>query len=334
MDLSEQDLAIANVIREKLLAIKDAGCSARAGLTISEIDWLCTRCEAVLRSQPCLLELQAPMTVCGDTHGQYADVMRLLDLGGDPATTPYLFLGDYVDRGNQSIETVSLMFLFKILYPDTFFILRGNHECRYINRMYGFFDECKLMYKEEVWRQFCGVFQWLPIAAIISDKIFCVHGGISPALEDLDQIRNLQRPFEIPEDQGFLLDLVWSDPSAEVEEWDDNERGTSVCFGQAPVGDFLQRFGFDLICRAHQAVMGGYEFPFWPNQSLVTIFSAANYCYEYQNRGALLKVDQNLYCTFQVLEPIDWKAEELNLERPGTPPRAGLGEEVQFFTPV
>ena len=160
-----------------------------------------------------------------------------------------------------------------------------------------------------------------------------MHGGISPYLEDLDQIRNLQRPFEIPE-EGVLLDLVWSDPSPEVEEWDDNERGTSVCFGQTPVCNFLQKFGFDLICRAHQAVMGGYEFPFWPNQSLVTIFSAPNYCYEYKNRGALLKVDQNLFCTFEVLEPVDWKAEELSMERPGTPPRAGVGEEVQFFTPV
>ena len=259
--------------------------------------------------------------------------MRLFDLGGDPNTTPYLFLGDYVDRGDQSIETVSLMFLLKIMHPDTFFILRGNHECHYINRLYGFYDECVNIYKKEVWMMFCDAFKWLPIAAIIGGKIFCIHGGLSQeVLEDIDVIRNIKRPIEVPE-KGLLCDLLWSDPNPEVETWDDNERGVGACFGEEPVEQFLRNFGFDLICRAHQAVINGYEFPFWPSTSLVTIFSAANYCYEFPNKGAFMRVDEQLYCTFTQIEPKDWGYDDFNPERPGTPPRTGNGEEVQMFGP-
>ena len=307
-------------ILEKLLAIRNEPLTVNAGLTSEEITWLCKEVRSIFMDQPILLELRPPLTVCGDTHGQYHDLLRLFDIGGIPGTTNYLFLGDYVDRGKQSIETVCLLFCYKILYPNNFFMLRGNHECSYINRLYGFYDDCIQYYTIQLWRTFGDVFNCLPIAAIIDDKIFCIHGGISPHLDSLDDIKNLQRPLEVPE-EGLLCDLLWSDPNNEVDTWDDNDRGTSVCFGALPVEKFLEKFNFDLICRAHQAVMNGYEFPFFPNQTLVTIFSAPNYCYEFDNKGAILKVDENLFCTFSVIEPIHYEMDIPNIERPGTPPR-------------
>jgi serine/threonine-protein phosphatase PP1 catalytic subunit len=126
----------------------------------------------------------------------------------------YLFLGDYVDRGKQSIEVVCLLFAYKLKYPENFFILRGNHECAGINRIYGFYDECRRRYSIKVWKQFCNTFNCLPCTAIIDDKIICMHGGLSPQLSSVDQIQNISRPCEVP-DTGLLCDLLWSDPDTQ-----------------------------------------------------------------------------------------------------------------------
>jgi serine/threonine-protein phosphatase PP1 catalytic subunit len=233
-----------------------------------------------------------------------------------------------VDRGKQSIDTVCLLFAYKLKYPDRVFMLRGNHECSYINRLYGFYEECHEVHPmTSIWKDFCATFLCLPIGAIIEHKIFCIHGGISPKLTSMDDIRNIERPIEIPE-EGLLCDLVWSDPNPDIDLWEENERGTSYCFGRQPVDDFLTRFDFDLICRAHQAVMGGYEFPFQPDQTVITLFSAPNYCYEYGNKGAILKVDASLFCSFVVFDPVDYDdmVPEVT-ERPGTPPRSTTGDE-------
>lgn len=213
-------------------------------------------------------------------------------------------------------------------------MLRGNHECSYINRIYGFYEDCCRLYSNSIWQLYCEVFNCLPIAAIVDDKIFCIHGGISPHLESLDQIRAIQRPVEIP-DEGLLCDLLWADPEPAIDEWGENDRGVSVCFGAEKVEEFLQKFGFDLICRAHQAVMDGYDFPFHPpSQSLVTIFSAPNYCYEFKNKGAVLRVDEKLFCTFSVLDPEDrsyMDDDQIPIERAGTPPREGSTEDTPDY---
>jgi len=310
-----------DLIIEKLLAVKDEKEGTSAELLDSEIMYLITTVTEIFTSQDVLLQLQAPLTICGDVHGQFHDLLRIFLIGGYPPQTNYLFLGDFVDRGHQSIETICLLFAFKIKYPNNFFMLRGNHECFYINRVYGFYDECIKNYNITIWRAFNNVFTYLPISAIIDDKIFCIHGGISPDLTSLQNIRDLQRPQEVPE-SGLLCDLLWSDPNPDpdAEPWEDNERGTSYKYSSSPVKRFLRENKFDLICRAHQAVMEGYEFPF-PDSSVLTLFSAPNYCYEFQNKGAILKVDQNLYCTFAVLEPVNWEIDLYPNERPGTPPR-------------
>lgn len=321
--LPDDDQELISGMLEKLMSIKEGPVCATANLSLYELNWICQHVAPILQEQPIILEIESPITICGDIHGQYTDLIRIFESSGYPPDTRYLFLGDYVDRGNQSIEVVALLFLFKILYPDRIFLLRGNHECSYINRMYGFYDDCA-KYSVQLWRTFnVDVFNYLPIAAIIEKKIFCIHGGISPDLESLEQIEEMERPMEVPE-TGLLCDLLWSDPNPDVDDWGENDRGAGCVFGQAQVDEFLEKFGFDLICRGHQAVMNGYEFPFQPSQNLVTIFSAPNYCYQFENSGAVLRVDEHLLCAFNVHPPqslMEMEADFLDDRGGGTPPR-------------
>lgn len=141
--------------------------------------------------------------------------------------------------------------------------------------VYGFYDECKRRCNIKTWKTFIDVFNCLPIAAIVASKIFCVHGGLSPSLHAMEDIKRIQRPTDVP-DYGLLNDLLWSDPSDTALDWEDNERGVSYCFGKAVINDFLLRYDMDLICRAHMVVEDGYEF--WNDRTLVTVFSAPNYC--------------------------------------------------------
>lgn len=151
------------------------------------------------------------------------------------------------------METICLLLAYKIKYPENFFLLRGNHECASINRVYGFYDECKRRFNVRIWKTFSDCFNCLPVAAIVDDKIICMHGGLSPELHSLKQISNLPRPSEVPE-SGLLCDLLWSDPSKDVQGWGDNERGVSFTFGASKVAEFLNRHDLDLICRAHQVL--------------------------------------------------------------------------------
>lgn len=289
-------------IIDRLLEVRLARPGTYVQLTDSEIRQLIFRSRKLFLSQPMLLELAAPLKICGDVHGQYYDLLRLFATGGFPPASNYLFLGDYVDRGKQSIETICLLMCYKIKNPENFFLLRGNHECASINRMYGFFDECKRRYSVKLWKVFSDCFNCLPIAAIIDDKIFCCHGGLSPDLASMDQIRQLSRPTDVP-DQGVMCDLLWADPSEAVVGWGENERGVSFTFGKDVLQRFLIKFGFDLMVRAHQVVEDGYEF--FGQRQLVTIFSAPNYCGEFDNAAAIMTVDSQLLCSFQILKPND-----------------------------
>ncbi|KAM0687025.1 Serine/threonine-protein phosphatase PP1-alpha catalytic subunit [Conglomerata obtusa] len=287
-------------------------------LSYDELLYLCDKSKEIFLSQPVLLDLKPPIKICGDIHGQFTDLLKLFDYTGLPPTSSYLFLGDYVDRGKNSIETICLLLAFKIKYPNTFFLLRGNHECASINKIYGFFDECKRRYDTRMWKCFTECFNTLPICALIDKRILCMHGGISPDLISLDQIRSIKRPTDIPED-GLLCDLLWSDPEPGLNGWGSNDRGVSFTFGADIVNKFLNKHDLDLICRAHQVVSEGYEF--FAEQGLVTVFSAPNYCNEFDNAGAVMCVDSSLCCSFQVLKP-SLKAAELNaIKNNGTSPR-------------
>lgn len=164
---------------------------------------LCLKSREIFLQQPILLELEAPLKICGDIHGQYTDLLRLFEYGGFPPEANYLFLGDYVDRGKQSLETICLLLAYKIKYPENFFLLRGNHECASINRIYGFYDECKRRYNVKLWKTFTDCFNCLPIAAIIDEKIFCCHGGLSP---DLQVIRCYHLILIVLKASGIKLD--------------------------------------------------------------------------------------------------------------------------------
>ncbi|XP_047334201.1 serine/threonine-protein phosphatase PP1 isozyme 2-like [Impatiens glandulifera] len=290
-------------IISRLLKLRDKPVTKKFKISYGEIRVLCMRVREIFLQQPNLLELNAPIRICGDIHGQYNDLLRLFDHGGLPPKSNYLLLGDYVDRGAQSLEVICLLFAYKIKYPNNFYILRGNHESAYMNHSYGFHVECKYRLNEMVWRVFNQCFNYLPIAALIDNKILCMHGGLSPFLDNLDQIRNLERPIsDIPE-IGLVHDLLWADPSQNFKGWGIGNRGVSIAFGSEIVTRFLRKHNLDLICRAHEMMKNGYNF--FANKQLVTIFSARNYCGKFANAGAMMSVDENLVCTFEILKGND-----------------------------
>jgi len=242
----------------------------------AEITAICQAAREVFLAQPALLELAAPVKIVGDVHGQYMDLIRMFEMCGFPPNSNYLFLGDYVDRGKQSLETILLLLCYKLRFPENFFLLRGNHESANVTRVYGFYDECKRRCNVKIWKTFVDTFNCLPIAAIVAGKIFCVHGGLSPSLVHMDDIRHIARPTDVP-DYGLLNDLLWSDPADMESDWEANERGVSYCFGKKVIMEFLAKHDFDLVCRAHMVVEDGYEF--FTDRVLVTVFSAPNVGY-------------------------------------------------------
>jgi len=272
--------------------------------TEGQMKALNTACREVYMSQSALLELEAPLKICGDIHGQYHDLLRLFEYGGFPPESNYIFLGDYVDRGKQSLETITLMFAYKAKFPENFFTLRGNHECASITRIYGFYDECKRRYNIKMWKQFCDVFNTMPVCGLIDEKIMCMHGGLSPEITNMDQVRRLVRPTDVP-DTGIICDLLWADPDKDIAGWAENDRGVSFIFGPDVVTSFLQKQDMDLVCRAHQVVEDGYEF--FAKRQLITLFSAPNYCGEFDNAGAMMSIDETLMCSFKVLKPVKGK---------------------------
>lgn len=292
---------IVDDVIEKLAYDKNYVPGTFINLQENDLKQLIIKSKEIFSKQPMLVEIEGPVNILGDIHGQFYDLLRLFDFGGYPPNTNYLFLGDYVDRGKQSIEVIALLMAYKIKYPENFFLLRGNHECEAVNRLYGFYDECKRRYSLKLWKLFVEMFCWLPVAALIDDKIFCVHGGLSPDLFSLDQIAKLNRPSDIP-DSGLLCDLLWSDPSDEIDSWSKNDRGVSFMFSKDIVKKFVTKNNIDLIVRAHQVVEDGYEF--FSDRSLVTVFSAPDYCGEYSNSGGMMLIDENLMCSFKVLKPI------------------------------
>ena len=267
-------------------------------LSEDELKYLCIKSMEIFMQESSFLELTAPIIICGDIHGQYRDLIRLFDFGGSPQKKQYLFLGDYVDRGKNSIECIALLLAYKVKYPKNIYLLRGNHESEMINRTYGFFDECRRRYNLRTWKIFSDCFNWLPIAALVNERILCMHGGISPDLQSLNNIKQIVRPTEVP-DKGLLCDLLWSDPEKGAEDWASNSRGISVLFNENLVEKALDELDIDLICRAHQVVEEGYEF--FAQRKLVTVFSAPNYCGEFDNSGAFMIVNKDLMCGFKVL---------------------------------
>ncbi|KAL3696806.1 hypothetical protein R1sor_010882 [Riccia sorocarpa] len=241
----------------------------------SEVKALCLKAIEILVEESNVQRVDAPVTICGDIHGQFYDLKELFK-------KPFL-----------------LLLALKVRYPDRITLIRGNHESRQITQVYGFYDECLRKYGSvNVWRYCTDIFDYLSLSALIENRIFSVHGGLSPSITTLDQIRTVDRKQEVPHD-GAMCDLLWSDPE-EIEGWGLSPRGAGYLFGGNVVTTFNHTNKLDLICRAHQLVMEGYKWMF--NQQVVTVWSAPNYCYRCGNVAAILELDEHLNKKFTVFE--------------------------------
>ncbi|KAK7414701.1 3',5'-cyclic-nucleotide phosphodiesterase (PDEase) (3':5'-CNP) [Neonectria punicea] len=273
-------------------------------LTDEQALWIINKGTEILRAEPNLLEMDAPITVCGDVHGQYYDLMKLFEVGGDPADTRYLFLGDYVDRGYFSIECVLYLWCLKIHYPQSLWLLRGNHECRHLTDYFTFKLECKHKYSETIYDACMESFCSLPLAAVMNKQFLCIHGGLSPELHTLDDLRSIDR-FREPPTQGLMCDILWADPLEDFGQEKTSDyflhnhvRGCSYFFSYPAACAFLEKNNLLSIIRAHEAQDAGYRmyrktrttgFP-----SVMTIFSAPNYLDVYNNKAAVLKYENNV----------------------------------------
>ena len=299
------------------------------------------------------MKLSAPTKIFGDLHGQFGDLMRLFAEYGSPSTVgdiayiDYLFLGDYVDRGAFSLETMSLLLALKVEYPDSVHLLRGNHEEADINALFGFRIECIDRLGEaagvKAWNRFNDMFQWLPLAAVIEDRVACMHGGIGRSVTHISQLEELERPLTMESGGMMLMDVLWSDPteSDKVEGLRPNARGPGlVTFGPDRVRKFCEDNDLQMIIRAHECVMDGFER--FAGGLLITVFSATNYCGTANNAGAILVLGRDLTLYPKLIHPLPpsalygsagsidedmdgpWQM-GLNKERPPTPPR-GRGD--------
>lgn len=339
---------------------------------------LCEIVKEVLMEESNIQPVVTPVTICGDIHGQFYDLLELFRVAGgmpgdknvqapttattvitsddieppteitnpklrkkirsteraddeegdttiedpnmtadssksdtapvpsDPSTgtdnTRFVFLGDFVDRGYFSLETFTLLMCLKAKYPDRIVLVRGNHESRQITQVYGFYEECQQKYgNASVWKACCQVFDFLVLAAIVDGTVLCVHGGLSPEIRTIDQIRVVARAQEIPH-EGAFCDLVWSDPE-DIDTWAVSPRGAGWLFGDKVATEFNHVNGLKTIARAHQLVNEGYKFHF-PEKSVVTVWSAPNYCYRCGNVASIMTVDKSLETKFSIFSAV------------------------------
>ncbi|KAM3137185.1 Serine/threonine-protein phosphatase 2A catalytic subunit [Paramecium bursaria] len=275
-------------------------------LAENDVKWLCEKAKEILQDESNVQPVRAPVTICGDVHGQFHDVIELFKIGGKVPDTNYLFLGDYVDRGYHSVETVSLLLALKVRYKDRITILRGNHESRQITQVYGFYDECIRKYgNANTWKFFTDLFDYLPLTAVVENSIFGLHGGLSPDIKSLDDIRLLDRIQEVPH-EGPLCDLLWSDPDDRMD-FNQSPRGAGFTFGQDISEKFNHQNGLTLIARAHQLMMEGYQETH--ERNTVTLFSAPNYCYRCGNQAAIIEVDENMNQVYLQFDPAPRRGE-------------------------
>jgi serine/threonine-protein phosphatase PP1-1 len=343
---------------------------------------LCEIVKEYMMEESNIQPISTPVTICGDIHGQFYDLLELFRVAGgmpnetnveppiaasaiitsddieppttitnsklrkklrnagavmDPAedegvsksardllgsgssdTLPsgnFVFLGDYVDRGYFSLETLTLLLCLKAKYPDRITLVRGNHESRQITQVYGFYEECFQKYgNASVWKACCQVFDFMTLGAIIDGKVLCVHGGLSPEIRTLDQVRVVARAQEIPH-EGAFCDLVWSDPE-DVETWAVSPRGAGWLFGDKVAEEFCHVNDLSLIARAHQLVNEGYKYHF-QRQNVVTVWSAPNYCYRCGNLASVCELREDLKPTFKLFGAVGDDQRHAPASRPG-----------------
>jgi diadenosine tetraphosphatase ApaH/serine/threonine PP2A family protein phosphatase len=273
------------VIRSQVLGIE-----SHPSVTSDDLSELIDGVSAILRMEPAFIELESEHVVVGDIHGNIGDLMRIFETCGYPPNRSYLFLGDYVDRGQNSCEVILLLYALKTMWPNHLTLLRGNHEFASMNHVYGFKRECVSRLSKELFLQITASFEELPLAARLFNN-FCVHGGISPKLRSLSDLRAMTKGCTSFGD-NLPTDLLWSDPSIEVEEFEKSSRGCGNLFGANAVITFAKETGIcDRVIRAHEMCSAGYDFPL--DMGLVlTLFSSSDYC-EMMNDGGFAIVKDN-----------------------------------------
>ena len=282
-------------------------------LSERDLKLLCEKAKEIFIEESNVQNVSAPVIICGDIHGQIYDLLELFKKGGDIPNSRYVFMGDYVDRGYNGVEVLELLLALKIKYPEHITLLRGNHESRQICFAYGFYEEITRKYgNANAWEYFTDLFDYLPLAALVEGKIFCVHGGLSPHISTVDQIRLINRKMEIPR-EGVFCDLMWSDPD-DIETWIISCRGAGWIYGWKVVDEFTHINGLELICRAHQLVMEGFKYWF-EKKNLCTVWSAPNYCYRCGNKASILKISSDLSRT---IDYFDFSAKSTT----STPPKS------------
>lgn len=269
-------------------------------IEIDTLHEICNYSQQVLNGTKALIYLESPVVVVGDIHGNLKDLLQILFIFGPPPSTPYLFLGDFVDRGKYSVSVIGLILAFKCKYPDKVFLLRGNHEFSHINHAYGFYAEVLRDYNsEELWNLFQTVFSYFPLAAIIHKSVFCVHGGLSPYLNSVESLLDLPMPFSTYFNNQMISDLVWSDPVDTVSGFQLNHRGSGQIFGPDVVANFLKSNNLKVMLRGHQCTLAGYK-PF-ANLLGVTVFSSSNYCNNINNKAGAVTIKEDRVVSFYSL---------------------------------
>ncbi|TPP41279.1 Calcineurin-like phosphoesterase family protein [Leishmania donovani] len=263
-----------------------------------------TQCALIWKDEPNVLRLDGPVVIAGDIHGQFFDLLNLLSIGGDPSQQKYIFLGDYVDRGCFGMEVILLLMCYKICYPETMIMLRGNHESRHLTTYFNFKREVLYKYSIAVYNAIMSAFDCLPLACILNDRFLCVHGGLSPELKRISDIGAIHR-FREPPSSGPMCDLLWADPLDEKEEdpaaaplfVPNTTRGCSYVYSNAAACNFLEENGLITIIRGHEAQDEGYHLYKKTNKgfpAVICIFSAPNYCDTYDNRAAVVMLNRNI----------------------------------------
>ena len=256
----------------------------------ADIKELCKKAIELFIEEDNVVLLNGPVSVCGDIHGQFYDLLELFQVGDDVPETNYCFLGDYVDRGRYSLQTFLYLIALKVKHPNSITLLRGNHESRFTTKTYGFLTECLQQYGDrEVYKACMEVFDCLPLSAIINNELFAVHGGIGPHVPTIDSINAVDRRLEIP-NSGVMADLLWSDPEDILDDYAPSSRGCGFLFGRSAVEEFNEVNYLTCILRAHQLCSKGYQY--WFNTQLITVWSAPNYMYKCGNQATILEIDQ------------------------------------------
>lgn len=259
-------------------------------LTESEICYVCDKVIDIMILEPNIRRITKNSIVIGDIHGQFSDLLHIFQVHGSPEQNSYVFLGDYVDRGENSLECIMLLLVYKIMYPDNIALIRGNHEQKTINRVYGFYDEVCMKYGGcKIWNIINNVFPHFNLGCIIDNKYLCVHGGISPRVT-INKLERADR-FEKITEESIINDIIWSDPYYK-QGFAPNPRGSGFLFGEDILKQFLMFNNLEMIVRSHQLAIEGYK---WDFENLcLTIWSAPDYMGKCSNPASVLFVEMGV----------------------------------------